>query len=134
MRLFDQLKAHQLDFDLTQKQLIGKGGMVSHFGTNDMKVLMERAQYEPQVKLVVDAMIYQVAKEIGSKAVVFKGKVDQILITGGLAYNQDLVKNLIDYVDWIADVSVYPGEDELKALAAGALRYLRKEEKVQTYR
>jgi len=131
--LFDVLKANHGDYESSQKQLIGNGGMVSHFGTNDMKLLVERAQSEAPVKLVVDAMIYQVAKEIGSKAVVFKGNVDQILITGGLAYNAYLVQSLKDHVSWIAGVSVYPGEDELEALAAGALRYLRKEESLQVY-
>jgi butyrate kinase len=82
---------------------------------------------------VIDAMIYQMAKEIGAMATVLEGKVDQILLTGGLAYNEYICKSLSDRIEWIAGVKVYPGEDELAALAMGALRFLNKEEEAQSY-
>lgn len=121
------------DPKVVQRVLVGKGGMVSLVGSNDMRDIMARAQTEPEVNLAVDAMIYQIAKEIGAMATVLQGHVDQILITGGLAYDASLIDRLRPKVDWIAGISVYPGEDELGALARGALRYLRGEEKLQTY-
>ena len=121
------------DPKVVQRVLVGKGGMVSLVGSNDMRDIMMRAQTDPEVNLAVDAMIYQIAKEIGAMATVLEGHVDQILITGGLAYDASLIDRLRSKVDWIAGISVYPGEDELGALARGALRYLRGEEKLQTY-
>jgi butyrate kinase len=86
-----------------------------------------------QAKLVYDAMAYQVAKEIGSAAAVLSGKVDAIVLTGGLAYGKEFVNSITDRVKWIADVIVQPGENELQALAEGALRVLRGEEKAKEY-
>lgn len=78
-------------------------------------------------------MAYQVAKEIGAASAVLAGKVDAIVLTGGLAYGKEFVKAIIERINWIADVIVYPGENELQALAEGALRVLREEEEVKEY-
>ena len=77
-------------------------------------------------------MAYQVAKEIGGASAVLHGKIDAIVLTGGLAYSKILVDEIKERVDWIADVIVHPGEDELQALA-GALRVLREEEAPKEY-
>ncbi|MED3624407.1 butyrate kinase [Neobacillus thermocopriae] len=116
------------------KKLVGQGGLVGYLGTNDaVKVEQRIAEGDQKAKLVYDAMAYQVAKEIGAASVVLSGKVDAIILTGGLAYGKEFVKSITDRINWIADVIVHPGENELQALAEGALRVLRGEEEVKEY-
>ena len=81
----------------------------------------------------MDAFHYQIGKEIGAMAVVMKGQVDQIILTGGIAYGKETVDAITDMVGWIAPITVYPGEDELLALAQGALRVLNGEEPARVY-
>ena len=81
----------------------------------------------------MDAFVFQVCKDIGSMATVLFGKVDQIIVTGGIAYNATVVEDIKARVGFIAPVTVYPGEDELLALVQGGLRVLNGEEQVQTY-
>jgi butyrate kinase len=116
------------------KKLVGQGGLVGYLGTNDaieVEKMIENG--DEKAKLVYEAMAYQVAKEIGSAACVLSGKVDAIILTGGLAYGKSYVKSITDRINWIADVIVQPGENELQALAEGALRVLRGEEEVKIY-
>lgn len=116
------------------KKLVGQGGLVGYLGTNDaVQVEKMIAKGDQKAKLVYSAMAYQVAKEIGSASTVLEGKVDAIILTGGLAYGKEFVKEISDRINWIADVIVHPGENELQALAEGALRVLRGEEKVKEY-
>lgn len=116
------------------KRLVGQGGLVGYLGTNDaVKVEQRIADGDQEAKLVYDAMAYQVAKEIGAASAVLSGKVDAIVLTGGLAYGKGFVKSITDRINWIADVIVHPGENELQALAEGALRVLRGEEEVKVY-
>ena len=82
---------------------------------------------------LLEAFILQIAKDIGSMACVLKGKVDQILLTGGIAYNPSVVPGLKERIDFIAPVTVYPGEDELLALAQGGLRVMTGQEQPMTY-
>ncbi|QTD41741.1 butyrate kinase [Sporosarcina sp. Te-1] len=114
--------------------LVGKGGLVGYLGTNDAVAVEQRIEAgDDRAKLIYEAMAYQVAKEIGSAAAVLSGKVDAILLTGGLAYGKGFVQSIADRVDWIADLVVFPGEDELQALAEGTLRVLLQEEQAKTY-
>ncbi|MEH7119106.1 butyrate kinase [Neobacillus vireti] len=116
------------------KRLIGQGGLVGYLGTNDAVEVEQRiAAGDKKAELIFQAMAYQVAKEIGACSTVLSGKVDAIILTGGLACGREFVKLISDRINWIADVIVHPGEDELQALAEGALRVLRGEEKVKTY-
>lgn len=116
------------------KKLVGQGGLVGYLGTNDaVKVEKMIQMNNEKAKLVYSAMAYQVAKEIGAASSVLKGKVDAIILTGGLAYGKSFVKEISDRVNWIADVIVEPGENELRALAEGALRVLRGEEEAKHY-
>ncbi|GHI01041.1 butyrate kinase [Neobacillus kokaensis] len=116
------------------KMLVGQGGLVGYLGTNDAVKLEERiAAGDKQAKLIYDTMAYQVAKEVGAASTVLSGKVDAIILTGGLAYGRNFVTAISNRINWIADVIVQPGEDELRALAEGALRVLRGEEKVKIY-
>lgn len=116
------------------KMLVGQGGLVGYLGTNDgQKVELMIAAGDKKAKLIFDAMAYQIAKEIGAASAVLKGKVDAIILTGGLAYGKQFVKEISSYIDWIADVIVFPGENELQALTEGALRVLRGEEPAKEY-
>ncbi|QIZ09828.1 butyrate kinase [Priestia megaterium] len=120
--------------DEIMKMLVGQGGLVGYLGTNDaVKVEQRIAAGDDEAKLVYDAMAYQVAKEIGAASTVLSGKVDAIILTGGLAYGEGFVKSITDRINWIADVIVQPGENELQALAEGALRVLRGEEEEKVY-
>ena len=117
----------------TKKQvealLFREGGLFSYLGTKDlMEVERCIASGDENAKTVFGAMVYQIAKEVGSMAAVLCGHVDAILVTGGMAHSDRLVSALTEYVEWIAPVVVYPGEDELQALTEGALRVLRQEE------
>nr|WP_312471859.1 butyrate kinase [Neobacillus sp.] len=116
------------------KRLVGQGGLVGYLGTNDAVKVEKRIEAgDVEAKLIYDAMAYQVAKEIGAASAVLSGKVDAIILTGGLAYGKGFVKSISDRINWIADVIVQPGENELQALAEGALRVLRNEEDVKMY-
>ncbi|PLR76506.1 butyrate kinase [Bacillus sp. V3-13] len=116
------------------KKIVGQGGLVGYLGTSDaVKVEQMIEKGNKQAELVYSAMAYQVAKEIGSASAVLAGKVDAVILTGGLAYGKGFVKQISDRINWIADVIVHPGENELQALAEGALRVLRGEEDVKAY-
>ena len=116
-----------------ERLLFRDGGLYSYLGTKDL-VEVERhiAAGDAKAKAVFDAMVYQIAKEIGAMSAVLRGRVNAVLVTGGMAHSQRLVSSLTEYVSWIAPITVYPGEDELQALMEGALRVLRREERSQT--
>lgn len=115
------------------KMINGNGGFNAYVGTNDMRDLVKMAETDENAKLVMDAFHYQLAKEIGAMAVVLGGKVDQIILTGGIAYNTITQEYFKDTVSFLAPVTIYPGEDELLALAQGALRVMSGEEKAMVY-
>jgi butyrate kinase len=116
------------------KIIAGKGGICAYLGTNSAKEVSDRANDgDDKARLIYSAMAYQVAKAIGEYAVVLDGDVDAIIITGGIAYDKDFVKMIEDKVKFIAKVIVYPGEDELLALAEGGLRVLKGVEEAKTY-
>ena len=115
------------------KRLVGGGGFTAYLGSNDMVEITKKAESDENARLILDAFIYQVAKDIGSRAAVLEGKVDAIILTGGIAYGNRVTDAIAKYVDWIAPVIVYPGEDELLALALGGLRVLNGEEEAKDY-
>ena len=116
------------------RRVNGNGGVFSYLGTKDMREIEEReASGDKFARRVVEAFAYQIAKDIGSMAAVCKGKVDRVVITGGLANYGKLVGLLTSYVSFIAPVKVLPGEEEMSALASGALRVLRGEEAALDY-
>lgn len=115
-------------------KLIGKGGFNAYLGTNDMRDVTKRAnEGDEKAAEAKQAFLLQVAKDIGSMACVLNGKVDQIILTGGIAYGKDVCEVLKERTGWIAPITVYPGEDELLALAQGAMRVMNGEEKVMEY-
>ena len=112
----------------------GNGGFNAYVGTNDMRDLLKMAENnDEKAQLVMDAFHYQLEKEIGAMAVVLGGKVDQIILTGGIAYSANTQNHMKNAVEWIAPVTIYPGEDELLALAQGALRVMNGEEEAKVY-
>lgn len=117
-----------------KKIIKGVGGLVGHLGTNDAYEVELKAKEDPKYKLIQDAMSYQVGKSIGAMAAVLKGKVDAILLTGGIAKNPFLVDYVKDMVEFIAPVKVYPGEDEMRALAMNGLMVIRGELKAKIYK
>lgn len=122
----------------TKKQMMDfltkNGGMVDHLGTSDMLEVIERIKNgDKYAKLIYDAMIYQIGKFIGAYAAVLNGKVDAIILTGGIARDEQLVARVTEMVGFIAPVKVMPGEFEMEALAAGALRVLTGEEEPKEY-
>nr|WP_300818479.1 butyrate kinase [uncultured Acetatifactor sp.] len=115
-------------------KMVGKGGFNAYLGTNDMREVTKQADGGDEKAIEAkQAFLLQVAKDIGSMACVLNGKVDQIIVTGGIAYGADVVAALKERAEWIAPFTVYPGEDELLALAQGALRVLNGEEVAKAY-
>ena len=121
-------------FPEMKKLVKGHGGMVAYLGTHDMKEVEKRIDNGDQkAKLVFEAMAYQIAKEIGAMSTVISGEVDAIILTGGMAYSNKLVELIRSRVQFIAPLYIFPGEQEMKALALGALRVLNGEEKAKIY-
>lgn len=123
---------------MTQKAMMkivkSRGGLIAHLGTTDsrdVEKMIERG--DEHAKLVYDAMILNIAKNIGKIAPDVCGKVDAILLTGGIAYSKYVTSRIERYVSFIAPVVVYAGEDEMKSLALGGLRVLRGEEQAKIY-
>lgn len=115
-------------------KILKEGGMYAYLGTKDGREAEKRMfNGDRTAKLVLEAFCYQVAKEIGAMAAVLAGDVDRIILTGGLAYSQFITSEIIRRVSFIAQVIVSPGEEEMLALALGALRVLRGEEKALNY-
>ncbi|MCI8925795.1 MAG: butyrate kinase [Lachnospiraceae bacterium] len=116
------------------KKLVGNGGFNAYVGTNDMRDVEKMVNDgDKKADEAREAFIMQVAKDIGSMACVLKGKVDQIIVTGGIAYDKHVVAGLKERAGFIAPFTVYPGEDELLALTQGALRVMNGEEKAMEY-
>ena len=120
--------------DDMMKRAVGDAGIAAYLGTADMREVNKMIENgDENAKLVKEAFIYQHAKDIGSLSVVMKGKVDAILLTGGIAYGKDITDAIASYTEWIAPVVVIPGEREMIALAQGALRVLNGEEEAKEY-
>ena len=116
------------------KKICGNGGFNAYLHTNDARVVEKMVKEgDEYAKLVEDAFYYQIAKDAGAMAAVLEGKVDAIILTGGIAYNPYTREVLEKKIGFIAPITVYPGEDELLALCQGALRVVTGEEKAREY-
>jgi butyrate kinase len=114
------------------RHLFGEGGLFAYLGTRDLVEVERRiAAGDREAAAVIDAMVHQIAREAGAMAAVLRGNVDAVLLTGGMAYSERLVGLLRGYLEWIAPIRVYPGEDELQALAEGVFRVLSGEEQAK---
>jgi butyrate kinase len=132
--LVDLCFSGKLGKDDLKRRLTGKGGMVALLKTNDMRQVEARVLAgEPEATLVFEAMTATVAKSVGACAAVLRGAVDGIILTGGLAHSRPFIDGIIDRIKFLGRIFVYPGENEMIALAAAALRVLRGEDKAQVY-
>lgn len=117
-----------------RKYIMGKGGLVAYLGTNSVEEIEKRiAAGDTKAKEVYEAMAYRISKEIGAMSTVLKGKVDRIVLTGGIANSVMLTSWIKERVGFIAPVIIYPGENEMLALSQGALRVLNGEEQAKEY-
>lgn len=124
----------QYTYEQLFRKFVGQGGLVAHLGTNDAQEIETRiARGDQHAKLIYEAMAYQIAKEIGAMATVLQGEVDAIILTGGLAFSELLTGWISERTKWIAPIFIYPGEDELLAMAQGALRVLHGEEQARDF-
>lgn len=133
-QVIDLCFSGELSKDQIKRMVVGEGGFVAYLGTNDALEVENRAKKgDKDAVIVQEALCYQVAKMIGEMAVVLRGEVDAIILTGGLAFNKDLVESVAKKVGFIANVVSYPGEDELEALAMNALRVAKNEVETKEY-
>lgn len=134
MTVLRLLESGQLSLAELRQKLTSKGGLLAYLGTSDMRQVETRIQQgDEEALLLLQAMAYQIAKDIGAMSTVLNGNVDAIVLTGGLANSVMLVDSIADRVKFIAPVNVYPGEQEMHALAAGALRVLAGKESIKHY-
>ncbi len=134
-QLIDLCFSGKCSKDQVMRMVVGEGGYVGYLGTNDAAAVEKAALAgDKKAAFIQEALCYQVAKMIGEMAVVFEGKVDSILLTGGMAFSKTLPEYIKQKTSFIAPVYVYPGEDELEALAMNALRAARGEVEPKVYR
>ncbi|MGL5438908.1 MAG: butyrate kinase [Filifactoraceae bacterium] len=116
------------------KQLRGKGGLVAYLGTVDAREVEKMIENgDENARLVYEAMAYQIAKGVGEMATVLFGKVDGIILTGGISYSKMLTSWIKERVEFIGEVIILPGENEMESLSLGTLRVLRGEEVAREY-
>jgi butyrate kinase len=122
------------DRSAIERKIFREGGIFSYLGTRDLHEVVQRIQKgDNKAALVLEGLVYQIAKEIGGMASVLHGRIDAILLTGGMSHENLLCEMVEKRVSWIARVYRYPGEDELASLVAGVLRVIRGEEKAREY-
>ncbi len=125
---------NKLAYKEFSKLIFGNGGFFSYFQTKDFLKIQEMYKEGNQEAIdTVHALAYQIAKDAGSFAAVVSGKVDKILVTGGMAYSELLVNLIREKIEFIAPIEIYPGEDEMQALNEGALRVIQNEEEPRHY-
>jgi butyrate kinase len=133
-QLADLCFSGRYDHSEIKSMITGKGGMVAYLGTNNFRDVCKMADNgNEKAKLIIEAAVYQVGKEIGSMAAVLLGKVDAILLTGGIAFNKGFTDRIKSMVGFIAEVLVYPGEDEIKSLAYNGLLALDGKIEIKIY-
>lgn len=129
-RCFDSKKTKEQ----IKKEIVGLGGLMSYLGTSDVTVIGNKAlNGDKKASLYINGMAYQVAKEIGGLFFIANGKIDCIIITGGVAHSKLFIKYLKQYLHGLCKLVIYPGEDEMLALAEGVMRVINKEELAKTY-
>lgn len=135
--MFDVIKmcfSGEYTYQSMMKLVKNQGGLMAHLGTTDSRDVEKKiAEGDTHAKLIYDAMALNVAKNIGKLAPGVYGKLDAILLTGGIAYSEYFTKAVTEYVSFLAPVVVYGGENEMESLALGGLRVLRGQEKAKTF-
>ncbi|MGL4606566.1 MAG: butyrate kinase [Eubacteriaceae bacterium] len=121
-------------FEEMKNKMTRRGGLVAYLDTNNVIEVEKRIdEGDAFAKEIYDAMIYQIAKEIGGMATVLKGNLEMVILTGGLAYSETLIREIKSYIGYLGEVVVSPGEDEMASLRDGVLRIINGEERVKTY-
>lgn len=120
-------------YEQVRKMINGQGGLYAYLGESDVKTIASNAKTDEKSKLCLDTMVYQTCKAIGSAAAVLCGKVDAILVTGGIAYSDEIIATIREHCNFIAPIHVYPGENEMESLARGALEGLRGNEEIKDF-
>ena len=134
MKLVDMCYSGKYTHAEMKAKITGKGGILAYLGTADVTEVLKRIESGDKfAELVLDSMCYQVAKEIGTMAVALELELDAVILTGGIAYSEYVTNSIKKWIIKLAPVHVFPGEDELWALASGVLRVLRGKEQPATY-
>jgi butyrate kinase len=134
LQLVDLCFSGKYTYSEVKTMLVGNGGMAAYLGTNDFRKVCTAAEAgDEKAAIVRDACSYQVSKEIGAMAAVLKGEVDAIILTGGMAYQDSHINSIKSMTSFIAKIVVYPGEDEMRALAFNGLLALNGEVTVREY-
>ena len=134
-QLIDLCFSGQFTKDELKKRISGRAGLTAHLGTTDVPVIIKSIEEgDKKAELVLDAMIYNVAKAIGGAATVLWGKIDDILQTGGIAYSDYVISRLKKRISFLAPIHIYPGENEMESLAFNALGALKGELPIQIYK
>ncbi|PTG24066.1 butyrate kinase [Staphylococcus chromogenes] len=115
--LIDYQKNYQLSNNEMKKRFASNSGLQMYTRSTDFKWIMANYEANPKIKLIIDTFAIQIAKTIGERATLLQGNVDQIIFTGGMSYSNTFIQLLRPYIEWIASISVYPGEFEMQALA-----------------
>lgn len=133
-QLIDLCNSGRFTRDELKKRISGSAGLTAHLGTTDVQTIVRRIEEgDTHAELVLNAMIYQIARSVGASATVLFGKIDAILLTGGMAHSEYIISRLKERISFLASVYVYPGEDELEALALNALGALKGKLPIQNY-
>jgi butyrate kinase len=133
-QLVDLCFSGKYSYQELKSMITGKGGLVAYLGTNNfIEANIMADNGDQKAVLIIEALAYQIAKEIGALAAILEGKVDAIILTGGLAYQESHVERIKKMVRFIADVVVFPGEDEIKALAFNGLLALDGKIEIKEY-
>jgi len=133
-QLVDLCFSGQFTKDELKKRIAGHGGLTAHLGTTDVQAVVRSIEEgDKKAELILDALIYNVVKAIGAGAAVLCGQTDAILLTGGIAHSDYVISRLKKRISFLAPVYVYPGENEMEALALNALGALKGELPVRVY-
>jgi butyrate kinase len=109
----------------------GQGGLMAYLGESDVRKVLERAVADEYAANCLNAMLYQTCKEVGAMATVLKGNIDAVIITGGIAHSKAIVSSMKERLSFLGKIAVYPGENEMEALAFGTLAMLKGEEELK---
>lgn len=133
-RLIEVCFSGKYSMDEVKSMITGKGGLVAHLGTNQAHVATEWANNgDEKAQLILYAIAYQVAKAIGGALMVLKGQIDGVILTGGMAQNKLVVGLIREHINFLGKITIYPGEDEMEALAINALEVLSGERECKIY-
>ena len=133
-QLVDMCFSGKYTYAEIRKMINGRGGLVAHLGTTDVQSIIRWAHAGAEKhKLVLDAMLYTVAKQVGAMHIALHGQTDAVILTGGIAFNDYCIQGLREWLEGLAPIVVIPGEDEMGALAMNALGVLRGELTLQEY-